>query len=64
MPDGSEMWFLNGELHREDGPALIGSDGTQEWRLYHEKYTFTEWLEELDCDDKTKTLLALKWSSR
>jgi hypothetical protein len=31
--DGHEEWTLNGELHREDGPARIWSDGSQEWFL-------------------------------
>ena len=30
---GTQRWFLNGELHREDGPAEIYPDGTQVWYL-------------------------------
>ena len=26
-------WYLNDQLHREDGPALENSDGTKEWYL-------------------------------
>lgn len=26
-----ECWFLDGELHREDGPAIIHSDGEIVW---------------------------------
>ena len=26
--DGSQHWYLHGQLHREDGPALIHPDGT------------------------------------
>jgi hypothetical protein len=26
-----EYWYLNGELHREGGPAVIWEDGSQEW---------------------------------
>jgi len=29
--DGSQLWFLNGKLHRTDGPAEILSYGTQLW---------------------------------
>jgi hypothetical protein len=29
--DGTQMWYRNGELHREDGPAVIYADGHQEW---------------------------------
>jgi hypothetical protein len=31
--DGTQYWYLNGELHREDGPAIIRPDGTQRWYL-------------------------------
>ncbi|CAB4122722.1 hypothetical protein UFOVP29_59 [uncultured Caudovirales phage] len=29
--DGSQEWWVNGELHRLDGPAYISADGDQEW---------------------------------
>ena len=31
--DGSQRWFLNGQLHRTDGPAEIYADGSQVWWL-------------------------------
>ena len=31
LPDGTLEWRLDGQLHREDGPALVTSDGTQLW---------------------------------
>ena len=31
--DGSNYWFLNGKLHREDGPACELSDGSKSWYL-------------------------------
>ena len=30
---GTECWYLNGELHRTDGPAVITSDGFEYWYL-------------------------------
>jgi len=36
--DGSKSWYLNGKLHREDGPAIDSVDGTKQWYLngeYH-----------------------------
>ncbi len=30
---GSYRWFLNGEKHRENGPAVIYSDGMKVWYL-------------------------------
>ena len=31
--DGSKHWFLNGQLHREDGPAIEYADGDKAWWL-------------------------------
>ena len=36
--NGTKLWFLNGKLHREDGPAVEWADGTKKWYLngeYH-----------------------------
>ncbi len=29
--DGTQMWYKDDKLHREDGPAVIYPDGTQYW---------------------------------
>ncbi len=29
--DGTKKWFKNGDLHREDGPAIEWADGTKIW---------------------------------
>ena len=31
--DGSKKWYLNGKLHREDGPAVVFADGSKHWYL-------------------------------
>ena len=31
--DGTKEWYLNGKLHREDGPAIERSNGTKQWYL-------------------------------
>ena len=31
--NGTKEWFLNGKLHREDGPAYEGTNGTKYWYL-------------------------------
>ena len=31
--NGDKEWYLNGNLHRNDGPAIEWSDGTKEWYL-------------------------------
>ena len=30
---GDKAWYLNGKLHREDGPAFEGASGSKEWYL-------------------------------
>ena len=30
---GDIYWYLDGQLHREDGPAFEGSNGTKNWYL-------------------------------
>ena len=37
--DGIKEWFLNGELHREDGPAFEWSDGDKAWYLNGKELT-------------------------
>jgi hypothetical protein len=29
--DGTKSWHINGDLHREDGPAIEHADGTRKW---------------------------------
>jgi len=36
--DGTKTWYLNGERHREDGPAYEGGDGTKTWYLNGERH--------------------------
>ncbi len=31
--DGSKRWYLNGKLHREDGPAVEWPNGEKHWYL-------------------------------
>jgi hypothetical protein len=31
--DGTKYWNLNGQLHREDGPAVIEVDGSEHWYI-------------------------------
>lgn len=37
-PDGVEEWWINGELHREDGPAHTNTNGTMVWYHYGLKH--------------------------
>ena len=40
--DGSKFWYLNGEYHREDGPAIEWADGDKFWWLNDEEVTEEE----------------------
>ena len=31
--DGNKRWYLNGKIHREDGPAVERADGSKFWYL-------------------------------
>ena len=31
--NGNKYWYLNGQLHREDGPAIEYTCGTKSWYL-------------------------------
>jgi antitoxin component YwqK of YwqJK toxin-antitoxin module len=33
LDNGTKYWYLNGKLHREDGPAVEYSNGTKYWYL-------------------------------
>jgi hypothetical protein len=36
--NGDKSWFLNGKLHREDGPAVEWSDGSKFWYLNNKQH--------------------------
>jgi hypothetical protein len=35
---GNKRWYLNGEWHREDGPAVEGTNGTKQWFLHGKRH--------------------------
>jgi hypothetical protein len=37
--DGDKFWYFNGELHREDGPALEFTSGYKCWYINGEEYS-------------------------
>ena len=41
--DGSKYWYLNGKLHREDGPAIEYASGTKFWYLNGKYLSKDEW---------------------
>ena len=44
---GDKVWYLNGKLHREDGPAAECANGRKEWclngKLHREDGPAIEW---------------------
>jgi hypothetical protein len=56
-------WYnKTGATHREDGPAIIYSDGRIFWRLNGFNYTFNDWCIELNKSDEEKMLLRLRYA--
>ena len=45
--NGDKAWYLNGELHREDGPA-VECVGDKYWYLNDTEYTEAEWKAKLN----------------
>ena len=41
-PSGYKEWYFNGQLHREDGPALEWANGSKYWFLNGEEVTEEE----------------------
>ena len=45
--DGAKSWYLNDQLHREDGPAVEYADGSKFWylndQLHREDGPAVEW---------------------
>ena len=40
---GTKRWYLNDELHREDGPAIVCANGDKYWYLNDELVTEAEY---------------------
>ena len=45
--DGTKDWYLDGKLHREDGPAVEYANGDKEWyldgKIHREDGPAVEW---------------------
>ena len=45
--NGAKEWYLNGKLHREDGPAIERASGSKDWwlngKLHREDGPAIEW---------------------
>jgi len=38
IKNGTQEWYVNGLLHRTDGPAVIREDGHKEWRVNGQRH--------------------------
>ena len=45
--NGTKHWYLNGKLHREDGPAIEWADGNKSWHLNGKRHSETEFNEKM-----------------
>jgi hypothetical protein len=64
---GSQRWYKNDKLHREDGPAVIRPDGTQHWWLNGKEITddIKNWAKDRNIDlnnlsDNDKIILKIE----
>jgi hypothetical protein len=58
---GNKSWYLNGQLHREDGPAIEYVDGHKSWYLDNVWYTKSQHKAEMarrnnTCNGKVVTI--------
>jgi len=48
--NGDKYWYKNGELHREDGPAVELANGKKYWYLNGKRYEKNEFDIEMNND--------------
>ena len=46
--DGNKFWYLNGESHRTDGPAIEWRSGDKSWYLNDQELTESEFNERMN----------------
>jgi hypothetical protein len=55
-------WYnKEGIVHREEGPAVILTNGNVWWYLNEKLYTFNDWCIKLNKTDEAKMLLRLQY---
>ena len=45
LKNGDHQYWNYGQLHREDGPAIVRADGTIEWYLFGQRVSQTKFHE-------------------
>ena len=54
-----KYWFINGKLHRTDGPAVVYTNGYKEWWINDKEYSFSEWIKLSSLSHEEKIELVL-----
>jgi hypothetical protein len=49
---GENQWYLNGERHRIDGPAVESTYGNKQWWLNGKEYSFDEYIIDAKWSDE------------
>ena len=66
--DGDKFWYKDNQFHREDGPAVVGVDGTTEWFFHGKQLGFDDsgfWeLWDLLTEEQRGNPTLLKWMPR
>jgi len=55
--NGHKQWWLNGKIHRLDGPAVIWNDGLKHWYINDKRLDTNEvesWIKNNNINLKTK----------
>lgn len=58
---GTEVWSVDGLIHREDGPAMIFRDGRKKYFFVGKEYTLEEWIRGLPISDAEKVEMYIRW---
>ena len=61
--DGAKQWYLNGKLHREDGPAIEYTNGTKHWYLNGKYLTEKQFNKKMKkpCNNKVVEIDGIKY---
>ena len=56
--NGDKLWYLNGELHREDGPAIEYCNGDKYWYLNGRALTEQEFNQKMNNNKPTELTMS------
>ena len=59
---GRVTWYnADGQLSREDGPAVININNNVRWFYCDTEYRFSNWCYKVGCSDEAKMMLRLRY---